>query len=380
MTDQQAAIGLARLADIIRAEAANGLYWGGTDDDMARMRQLRQSATELMALVDHRSADEIQAIFDTDLFLRTPMPATEIRIACSDGETVVRRRRLRWEEPSLGQSLNSLAEALDADVDSQPQGIADTDLAGLPCPHTFLLAYGATTPLTSEEVEAILEPGDRDLAGELEFLAPGESAIEREPSPLPVAAVVKRILDQVADLAKEGLKITESFYERERYERIEALCANTFEAEIDYPSVDCGDLAVVGLSTGADAAIFNEEGRLLLIRRTDTGQWAMPGGGAEVGETVALAAVREAAEESGLDVTITGLVWAFDKRENNLGDSRMPMIMSFQARVNDPDQPIRLAELEASDHRWITEDEWNTIDFFKGHQLRVPEAFAAYRR
>ncbi|MQM28030.1 NUDIX domain-containing protein [Glycomyces sp. NEAU-7082] len=148
---------------------------------------------------------------------------------------------------------------------------------------------------------------------------------------------------------------------------------------MEYPRIDCGDLTADCVSTGADAAVFDEAGRLLVIRRTDTGQWAVPGGAAEVGEPVGLAAVREAFEETGLDVELTGLSWAFDKRDTKLGDDRMPMIMSYTARALDPAQPLRLAELEASEARWISREDADGMDFFRGHELRIPAAFARHR-
>lgn len=48
--------------------------------------------------------------------------------------------------------------------------------------------------------------------------------------------------------------------------------------------------------------------RVLMIQRTDNGRWALPGGGQELGESVRDAAVREAREETGLDIDITGVV------------------------------------------------------------------------
>ena len=56
-----------------------------------------------------------------------------------------------------------------------------------------------------------------------------------------------------------------------------------------------------------NVAVTNDAGDLLLIRRTDNGNWALPGGGVDIGESVPQAAVRETKEESGIDCEITGL-------------------------------------------------------------------------
>jgi len=58
-------------------------------------------------------------------------------------------------------------------------------------------------------------------------------------------------------------------------------------------------------------AVREEQGRLLLVRRCDSGAWELPGGRVDVGESAVAAAVRETAEETGLRVRITGLVGLF---------------------------------------------------------------------
>ncbi|MGQ0842793.1 MAG: NUDIX hydrolase [Sporichthyaceae bacterium] len=57
-----------------------------------------------------------------------------------------------------------------------------------------------------------------------------------------------------------------------------------------------------------NVAVVDAEGRLLLIRRSDNGNWALPGGGIDVGESLSQAAVREVEEETGIVCEITGLV------------------------------------------------------------------------
>ncbi len=56
---------------------------------------------------------------------------------------------------------------------------------------------------------------------------------------------------------------------------------------------------------GVAAVAHTQDGRLLLIRRGDTGGWALPGGTLEWGETLRTSLARELDEEAG--ATLTGV-------------------------------------------------------------------------
>ena len=62
-----------------------------------------------------------------------------------------------------------------------------------------------------------------------------------------------------------------------------------------------------------DVVIWDEEGVVLIQRANDPykGQWALPGGFVEIGETVEAAAVRETEEETGLTVEIERFVGVY---------------------------------------------------------------------
>jgi len=59
------------------------------------------------------------------------------------------------------------------------------------------------------------------------------------------------------------------------------------------------------------AIIPNDDGHVLLQRRSDNGLWGLPGGGVEIGESVSTAMVREVQEETGLTVMIERLVGVY---------------------------------------------------------------------
>jgi ADP-ribose pyrophosphatase YjhB (NUDIX family) len=53
------------------------------------------------------------------------------------------------------------------------------------------------------------------------------------------------------------------------------------------------------LVVAASAVVPDDAGRILLQRRTDNSLWALPGGGLELGESVAAGVAREVREETG---------------------------------------------------------------------------------
>jgi ADP-ribose pyrophosphatase YjhB (NUDIX family) len=62
------------------------------------------------------------------------------------------------------------------------------------------------------------------------------------------------------------------------------------------------------LVVGSSAVVADDQGRILLQRRTDSGNWALPGGAMDIGETLAESAVREVREETGFDVRVDRIV------------------------------------------------------------------------
>ncbi|NDJ77817.1 MAG: NUDIX domain-containing protein, partial [Chloroflexi bacterium] len=89
---------------------------------------------------------------------------------------------------------------------------------------------------------------------------------------------------------------------------------------------------------GAMAMVRNEQGHLLVTRRTDDGLWHNPGGFADLGETTTHTVVREVREETGLDIEplrVIGVYSAGDMMVVSLpnGDVVQGIGIAFECRV-----------------------------------------------
>jgi ADP-ribose pyrophosphatase YjhB (NUDIX family) len=121
------------------------------------------------------------------------------------------------------------------------------------------------------------------------------------------------LLDELQTIARTGLNFTESPYDRERYERLLQLAVEYYGQALDLPPADvrarlAQELGYITPKVGAEAGVFDEEGRILLVQRSDDQRWCLPCGWVDPNETPAQAAVRETREEVGLEVRIVRLV------------------------------------------------------------------------
>lgn len=85
------------------------------------------------------------------------------------------------------------------------------------------------------------------------------------------------------------------------------------------------------------AVVRDDQGRLLLIHKTDNDLWALPGGGHEIGESIADSVVREVKEETGYDVEVTGLSGTYTNPRHVMayddGEVRQQFSLCFRARL-----------------------------------------------
>jgi len=127
-----------------------------------------------------------------------------------------------------------------------------------------------------------------------------------------------KIARELQSIAQAGLTYTQNKYDLERYEQIKQLSKNIvdeysglamekidqiFELEEGYltPKVD------------VRGVIFRED-KVLLVKETIDGKWALPGGWADVGYTASEVVEKEVQEEAGLKVKVKRLMAVLDKK------------------------------------------------------------------
>jgi 8-oxo-dGTP diphosphatase len=99
---------------------------------------------------------------------------------------------------------------------------------------------------------------------------------------------------------------------------------------------------------GAAAAARTRDGKWLLIRRGDVGEWALPGGTLEWGETLRESIVRELAEEAGVDVCEVGrLVGVFSRPDRDPRFHAVTVVVEclVEPPVRPPSNPLEITEV-----------------------------------
>jgi ADP-ribose pyrophosphatase YjhB (NUDIX family) len=172
----------------------------------------------------------------------------------------------------------------------------------------------------------------------------------------------------LAAIARTGLGFTESLYERERFEEVLKVAADIRVAaafgsagvedaehlvEEWLGAVGEGVPGYVTPKVAVGAAVGNDEGELLLVRRADSGVWLYPTGWADVGYSAAEVVVKEVREETGIEAEVVRLIAVLDGLR--LGFTRVPLYsLVFQCRAVGGD--LRPHPLETSDVGWFALD------------------------
>jgi ADP-ribose pyrophosphatase YjhB (NUDIX family) len=131
--------------------------------------------------------------------------------------------------------------------------------------------------------------------------------------------------------------------------------------------------AATSIVPSVNVVVTNDAGELLLIRRSDNDNWAVPGGAVDLGESLAQAAVRETREESGIECEVTGLVGIYtDPRHVILytsnGEVRQEFSVLLTAHVIGGELTT---SSESSEVRWVLAGEAGDYPMDRSMRLRL---------
>ena len=132
------------------------------------------------------------------------------------------------------------------------------------------------------------------------------------------------------------------------------------------------------LVPSVNVVVTNPAGEVLLIRRSDNDNWAVPGGAIDLGESLVQAALRETREETGIDCEVTGLVGIYtDPRHVILytsnGEARQEFSILLTA-VPVGGEPA--ASDESSEVRWVARGDLLGYQLDRSMRLRLEHYLA----
>lgn len=127
------------------------------------------------------------------------------------------------------------------------------------------------------------------------------------------------------------------------------------------------------LVPSVNVIVVNDAGDILMIRRTDNDNWAVPGGAIDLGESLPQAAIRETAEETGITCEITGLAGTYTDPKHVIlytsdGEARQEFSIVLTARpVGGEPTPSD----ESREVRWVSRDKIASLTMDRSMRLRL---------
>ena len=123
------------------------------------------------------------------------------------------------------------------------------------------------------------------------------------------------------------------------------------------------------------AVVRDDQARVLLIHKTDNDLWALPGGGHEIGESIADTVVREVKEETGYDVEVDAITGTYSNPGHVMayedGEVRQQFSLAFTAHVIGGE--ARTSE-ESRRVEWVAPDQIDDLDMHPSMRLRLAHA------
>jgi len=119
--------------------------------------------------------------------------------------------------------------------------------------------------------------------------------------------------------------------------------------------------------------IENDGGEILLIERSDNGNWALPGGAIDLGESMSQAGVRETKEETGIDCEILNVIGIYTDPKHIIlytsnGEARQEFSILLRGRATGGDPT---PSSESTEVHWVARAEIGQLPMDRSMRRRI---------
>lgn len=126
------------------------------------------------------------------------------------------------------------------------------------------------------------------------------------------------------------------------------------------------------LVPAATVYVEDDQGRVLMIKRTDNGLWSLPGGAMELGESIAGCGERETLEETGYHVKVTGLIGVYSDPRTVIayddGEVRQQFAILLRAELQ---AGARATSPESAAVDWLAPDAIESTSISEATRTRI---------
>lgn len=159
-----------------------------------------------------------------------------------------------------------------------------------------------------------------------------------------------------------GLAYCKNVFDKERFERLrdiacEIMCLKTGAQQEEVKESFCFDRGYITPKIDTRAAIFNEEGKILMVKERMSGLWNMPGGWCEENSTIIKNTVKEVREEAGLSVHVIKLIAIVDRNAHNRPRLTYGALKAFCLCQMSKDPDPFMENSETLERGWFALDE-----------------------
>ncbi|MEU0312961.1 NUDIX domain-containing protein [Nocardioides sp. NPDC006273] len=130
---------------------------------------------------------------------------------------------------------------------------------------------------------------------------------------------------------------------------------------------------VNSVKPSAGAFVRDDTGNILLIRRNDNGNWSMPGGAMDPGESMTACAIRETVEETGISIEVTGMVGVWTDPRHRIeytsdGEVRQEFTIIYSGRyvAGEPTPSAESTHVE-----WVSPEIVPTLQMDRSQRIRI---------